>query len=177
MAPGRAPAGRAPRILETVRVTPLLPEHAQSIAAWRYPASLATYDVGEVVTPERGFWSVVDGDELVGYACFGQEARVPGVVEEAGVLDVGYGMRPDLVGQGLGRAFVSAILDFAAASHEAASFRLLILDWNGRSQAVARALGFREQATVESVEGIFVVMTACVPSRLPRTATAAPSRR
>jgi RimJ/RimL family protein N-acetyltransferase len=114
--------------------------------------------VGEIVTPERGFWSVVDGDELVGYACFGQEARVPGVIEETGVLDVGYGMRPDLVGQGFGRVFVSAILDFAAASFEAASFRLLILDWNGRSRAVARALGFQERATIESTEGVFVVM-------------------
>jgi ribosomal-protein-alanine N-acetyltransferase len=151
------------------RVRPISLDDARSIAGWRYPGRLSTYDVGEVVTPERGFWSVVDGDDgLVGYACFGEEARVPGIVEARGHLDVGYGMRPDLVGQGLGRAFVSAILDFAVGHFEAQCFRLVILDWNGRSQAVARFLGFQAQNSIESTEGTFVVMTRSIADRLRR---------
>jgi hypothetical protein len=36
---------------------------------------------------------------VAGYACFGVEARVPGLAERPGVLDVGVGMRPELTGQ------------------------------------------------------------------------------
>ena len=86
---------------------------AEAIATWRYPDRDSTYDVGVVVTAEQGFWVVEDSAQLIGYCCFGGEARVPGVDPEEGTLDVGYGMRPDLVGKGLGRAFVGAILAFA----------------------------------------------------------------
>jgi RimJ/RimL family protein N-acetyltransferase len=142
-----------------VRVEPLSIDDAHAIAGWRHPAALATYDVNEIVTPERGFWSVTDGDELIGYACFGDEARVPGVAEEGGVLDVGYGMRPDLIGRGLGQAFVATILQFGAETFEPALVRLVILDWNERSLRVARKLGFQAQRSVESTEGVFVLMT------------------
>jgi ribosomal-protein-alanine N-acetyltransferase len=142
-----------------VRVRPLTPDDAQAIAEWRYPGRDSTYDVGEIMTPERGVWAVVEVDELIGFACFGAEARVPGVEEEPGVLDVGYGMRPDLVGQGLGRTFVTAILDFAAATFDAERFRLLILDWNERSRRVAVALEFHEERLVPSNESSFRVLS------------------
>jgi hypothetical protein len=35
----------------------------------------------------------------------------------------------------------------------------LILEWNGRSRAAARSVGFEEGATLESIEGTFVVMS------------------
>jgi ribosomal-protein-alanine N-acetyltransferase len=142
-----------------VEVHPLAPAEAREIVTWRYPGRFATYDVGEVVTAERGFWAVRDGGRLVGYCCFGHEARVPGVVEERGVLDVGYGMKPDLMGQGLGRGFIRSILAFASTEFFPRRFRLLILDWNTRSRAAARSVGFEETGGVESTEGTFVVMT------------------
>ena len=131
---------------------------ARAIAAWRYPDEYSTYDVGEVVTSSRGFWAVTNEDELVGYCCFGAEARVPGADEEEGTLDVGYGMRPDLVGHGHGREFVAAILEFASSEFGAQRLRLLILDWNQRSRKVAQALGFEEQGIVRSDEGDFLVL-------------------
>jgi [ribosomal protein S18]-alanine N-acetyltransferase len=94
-----------------LEVRRLTESDAAAIATWRYPGRYATYDVGEIVNPERGFWAVDHDADLVGYCCFGSEARVPGVVEEDGVLDVGYGMRPDLMGHGLGGVFVQAILE------------------------------------------------------------------
>jgi RimJ/RimL family protein N-acetyltransferase len=130
-----------------------------AIATWRYPGRYATYDPDEHVTPERGSWAVEHQGELVGYSSFGDAARVPGVVEEEGILDVGYGMRPDLMGRGLGREFVGAILDHAAREFSPQRFRLLILDWNERSRRVAAALGFREEGVVESIEGDFLVLT------------------
>jgi ribosomal-protein-alanine N-acetyltransferase len=47
---------------------------------------------------------------VAGYACFGREARVPGLAERPKVLDVGVGMRPELTGEGRGRAFSRAVL-------------------------------------------------------------------
>lgn len=140
-------------------VLPATAADGTQIAAWRYPGRYATYDVGEVVTPERGFWAVHNDGELVGYCCFGQEAGVPGVVEEASVLDVGYGLRPDLMGQGFGRGFIGSILEFAGREFSPRRFRMLILEWNGRSRAAARSVGFEEGGTVENDEGTFVVMT------------------
>jgi ribosomal-protein-alanine N-acetyltransferase len=140
-------------------VDALSPADGREIATWRYPDRYANYDVGEVVTAERGFWAVREEGRLVGYCCFGHEARVAGAVEEPGVLDVGYGMRPDLMGQGLGRDFIGSILEFADAKFSPQRFRLLILDWNARSRAAARSSGFEEAGTVVSTEGTFVVMT------------------
>ena len=140
-------------------IVPLTAADAAKIASWRYPGRYATYDVGEAVTAERGFWSVHRDGELVGYCCFGDEARVPGAFEEPGVLDVGYGMRPDLMGRGHGRDFIGAILSFATQRFSPGRFRLLILDWNARSRAAARSVGFEEGGAIRSVEGTFVVMT------------------
>ena len=126
---------------------------------WRYPDEYSTYDVGEIVAPADGCWAVEDEGELVGYCCFGPEARVPGVEEEEGTLDVGYGMRPDLVGKGFGRAFVEAIVDFAEGEFSSQRLRLLILSWNQRSRKVAEALGFQNIGIAESGEGDFLVMT------------------
>lgn len=96
--------------------------------------------------------------ELAGYCCFGLEARVPGVEEEKDTLDVGYGMRPDLVGKGFGSAFVTAIVDFAVDEFSPRRLRLLILTWNQRSRKVAEALGFQKTGIVRSEEGDFLVM-------------------
>jgi [ribosomal protein S18]-alanine N-acetyltransferase len=141
-----------------VEIRSLSDADAQAISAWRYPGRYSTYDVIEVLTSDRGFWAVDHGGKLIGYCCFGPEGRIPGVEEEEGTLDVGYGMDPNFVGRGLGRKFVAAILDFAVAEFAPGRLRLLILVWNRRSLKVARALGFREQGITGSVEGDFLVM-------------------
>ena len=141
-----------------MEVRPLTEADARSIATWRYPDRYATYDVGEIVTAEDGFWAVEHDAELIGYCCFGAEARVPGVEEEVGTLDVGYGLRPDLVGQGRGPAFAQAILAFGVDAFAPERLRLLILTWNERSRKVAERLGFAQDGSVESAEGEFLVM-------------------
>ena len=60
----------------------LTPADAEAIASWRYPGRDSTYDEPVSVTPERGYWAVARGDELVGRCCFGAEARVRGVEQE-----------------------------------------------------------------------------------------------
>ena len=141
-----------------MQVRMLTEADGRAIASWRYPGRDATYDVGEIVTSDQGHWAVVRHDQLVGYCCFGLEARVPGVDEQAGTLDVGYGLRPDLVGQGLGPSFVSEILRFGIDQFAPTRLRLLILTWNERSRKVAEKVGFRKEGIIASDEGEFFVM-------------------
>jgi RimJ/RimL family protein N-acetyltransferase len=148
-----------------MEVRPLSDADALAISAWRYPGRYSTYDVNEVFTSEQGVWAVDEGPKLVGYCCFGPEARVPGVDEEEGTIDVGYGMAPDLVGQGLGHSFVAAILDFAVAQFSPRRLRLLILSWNPRSLKVAEALGFEQEGVTPGAEGDFLIMVRSVPPR------------
>jgi [ribosomal protein S18]-alanine N-acetyltransferase len=127
-----------------VRARELTVEEAEQPLGWRYPGPYATYDTEGPFGRDLGFFAVEDEDgALVGFGCVGAEARVPGVEEEAGTVDVGYGMRPDLMGQGRGREFVGAILAHVAAAHPFSRLRMSILRWNVRSRRVAEAHGFR----------------------------------
>jgi [ribosomal protein S18]-alanine N-acetyltransferase len=85
------------------------------------------------VTAERGYGAVTRGGELVGKCCFGAPARVP-QMEEEGTLDVGYGLHPDLVGNGFGPPSSMRSLEFASAEFAPTRFRVRSLDWNRRSQ-------------------------------------------
>lgn len=130
----------------------------QAILGWRYPGSYSTYDFGDPSALDSDSWAVTDGDELIGYCCFGAPARVPGADEERGVLDVGYGLAPELMGRGLGPRFVGAILEFALDRHRPERLRLFVLDWNERSRKVAEGHGFAVESTLASDEGRFLVM-------------------
>jgi [ribosomal protein S18]-alanine N-acetyltransferase len=126
-----------------VRARELSVEEAEQPLGWRYPEPYATYNAEGPLGSDLGFFAVEDeAGELVGFGCVGAEARVPGVEEVAGTADVGYGMRPELVGQGLGREFVGAVLAHVAQEHPGERLRMSILRWNTRSRRVAEAHGF-----------------------------------
>jgi RimJ/RimL family protein N-acetyltransferase len=143
-----------------MEIRPQAKADTEAIAAWRYPGRYSTYDVGDVaeIDASANGWAVTHEDELVGYCSFGASARVPEIEAEEGALDVGYGMRPDLMGRGLGRAFVAAILDFGVKEFSPQRLRVHILSWNERSRKVAAALGFEEERIAPSSQGDFVVM-------------------
>jgi RimJ/RimL family protein N-acetyltransferase len=126
-----------------VRARELTVDEAERPLGWRYPGRYATYDARGPLGGDRGFFAVEDEGDLVGFGCVGAEARVPGVEEEPGTIDVGYGMRPDLVGQGRGRSFVAAVLDHVTERNPGTRLRMSILRWNGRSRRVAEGHGFR----------------------------------
>jgi RimJ/RimL family protein N-acetyltransferase len=131
---------------------------AEAIASWRYPGRYSTYDVDDPSVLASDHWVVTEAGELIGYCCFGAAARVPGAEQQPGTLDVGYGVAPDLMGQGLGRRFVDAVLDFAFERYHPARLRLFILDWNERSRKVAEWLGFEVESVLDSDEGRFLMM-------------------
>jgi len=93
-------------------------------------------------------------DELVGYFCFGEDARIPegrvlGLYDET-VLDIGLGMRPDLTGRGLGPEFVLAGLHFAEERFSTSSFRLTVASFNVRAVRVYEKVGFEVSTTFGS---------------------------
>ena len=126
-----------------MRARELTVDEAERPLGWRYADRYATYDVKGALGVDRGFFAVEDDGELVGFGCVGAEARVPGVEDEPGTVDVGYGMRPDLVGQGRGHSFVAAVLDYVTERNPRARLRMSIFGWNGRSRRVAEGHGFR----------------------------------
>jgi [ribosomal protein S18]-alanine N-acetyltransferase len=143
----------------SMNVRALTGADAAAIAAWRYPGRYATYDCDDAASLEHDHWAVSDErGELVGYCVFGAAARVAGAAAEAGTLDIGYGMKPELMGGGNGRRFVGAILEFALGQDDPRRLRLFVLDWNERSRRVAAAHGFGVERAVEGDGERFLVM-------------------
>lgn len=132
----------------TYELHPLTAEQGAAMASWSYEGPWAVYDVGTPIDPHGGFWAVVDvtagAGAIAGYACFGAEARVPGLAEQPGVLDVGVGMHPDLTGQGRGREFAGAVIARARVETGARRLRAVVQDWNTRSRRLLVGLGFEE---------------------------------
>ena len=132
-----------------MRLGPLsVPERA-AIESWRYPPPYDTYDFDGPIEGEHV--GAYEGEELVGYVCFGEPARVQGMRDEPGLVDVGWGLRPDLTGQGLGPRLIEAAL----ALHPGARHRIAVYAWNERAQRAPAKCGFVH--TGERV-GDFVLM-------------------
>ena len=137
---------------------PITPRDAWAISRWRYRAPYSVYDgdptsADSLLQPRLHYHSVFDeGGDLVGYFCFGEDARVAagrrlGVYARESALDVGLGMRPDLTGRGLGEEFVHAGLRFARETCSPRAFRLTVATFNRRAIRVYERAGFE---TVET---------------------------
>jgi [ribosomal protein S18]-alanine N-acetyltransferase len=139
-----------------LHVRPLEPRDAEVVASWRYQGPWSIYDPrpgDEPLSAVAGYDAVVDdAGWLVGFVCAGQEARVPGLAEADGTIDIGVGMRPDLVGRGLGRHFGAVVLGHLQARYGDRPLRAVVQDWNERSLRLARGLGFRDAGIHECVQ-------------------------
>src|SRR6266571_4541134 len=94
-----------------MRVQRLTEEHAAAIASWQYQGPMdfeaQPADRSELRDPERrDAWRAVvdDDDSLIGFCWFASRGET---------VEVGAGLRPDLVGRGLGVQFVDVALDYA----------------------------------------------------------------
>jgi [ribosomal protein S18]-alanine N-acetyltransferase len=82
---------------------------------------------------------------LVGYGTFGSAARVPGggYREDPGVVDLGMGLRPDLVGKGHGADALNALIVEAARRFSPTRYRVTVASANRRATALVKRLGFQ----------------------------------
>jgi len=159
-------------------LTPMTETVALAILHWQYPEPYALYnlkveneaeEIRCFLDPRNDYNALHDETgRLVGFCCFGQEARVPGGDYSEEALDIGLGMRPDLIGQGFGGAFLAAILAFADQEFTPKRLRATIAMFNGRSMRVFAKAGFQPVQTFLSRSESpleFVVMVKEVDSR------------
>jgi RimJ/RimL family protein N-acetyltransferase len=134
----------------------IAPEFAREITTWTYDAPYERYDMSldylkGLLNPDYRYHIVFDGNQtLLGFCCFGEDARVPGgtyPMIEPDILDVGVGMHPEFTGQGFGREFVGFILKFAFRTFHPESFRVTVAAFNQRSIKTFKSLGFIETHT------------------------------
>lgn len=146
-------------------IRPFSESEAQTVASWKYepPFDIYDSDPGDApmyleLSPEGyGYYAIVDadkGDELVGFCCFGPEGRVSGQADEQGTLDVGGGIRPDLVSRGIATSVFPAILEFAAR-FSPRQFRTAVASFNERSTRLCRSAGFEVVRTFPGPGGEF----------------------
>lgn len=135
------------------KIVTMTQDFAEEIATWNYPDpytiySLSSHVIPILMNPSNAYFAVVSREGiLVGYCCFCAEARVMGgdySKDQNSVVDVGVGMRPEITGQGLGKSFVSAILDYAQKRYRPGRVRVTIAEFNKRSLRTFQSLGFSE---------------------------------
>jgi [ribosomal protein S18]-alanine N-acetyltransferase len=125
-------------------------EDARAISQWRYPEPYSLYDsspddVAGLLDPANQYFAVIDeAGDLVGFGCFGPDARVPGGTYADDAIDWGTGMRPDLTGQGRGFAFFQLVCDEARSRWPDKLLRTTVAAFNERSQHLVRKLGLQE---------------------------------
>ncbi len=124
---------------------------AEEVITWRYPPPYDFYNLSEDATflitiftnPIYGYFELREEVALVGFCCFGTESQIQGGDYTAPALDVGIAIHPDRVGQGRGRDYMRAILDFGRQKFEPPAFRLTVATFNLRARRLYIALGFR----------------------------------
>lgn len=118
----------------------------EAIARWRYGGDLALYSPGEGAHQLRAPDHVAlrtPTDPLLGYGTAGVEARVPGGLYEGElVVDLGLGLRPDLVGAGLGAEALRAVIVWVRATRETSHVRATVAAENRRATALVLRAGF-----------------------------------
>lgn len=162
-----------------LRFRPLTETDARAIVGWRYDGPWAVYDarpddLAEILAGLATSVAAVDADgALVGFLVFGAGAQVLGG-RRAGLyspdaLDVGLGLRPNLVGRGMGAGFVEAGLVWARGHLDPAPtrFRLSVAAWNERAIRAYQRAGFKQGPRFVSATGgtetAFLLMTAPWP--------------
>jgi ribosomal-protein-alanine N-acetyltransferase len=151
-----------------LRIRPLLAADAAAIATWRYPPPFDFYDsdgdADDLAPPDEhglGYYVIEAGEgELVGFCCLGPEGRVPGQSDEPGTLDVGMGVRPDAVSQGVASAALPLVIDLARQVTSPRRLRTAVAAFNERSLRLCRRAGFVEVRRFDGPRGQLFVELA-----------------
>jgi RimJ/RimL family protein N-acetyltransferase len=131
-----------------MRIVAMTPAYARDVVTWRYPAPYGCYDMtgcdpGFLADPGNGFYAVVDDTGLIGLRSFGPDGQVPGGEYDSSALDTGGGLRPELVGQGIGRSAITTGLAFGREQFRPGAFRVTVAGFSRRALRVVTSLGFR----------------------------------
>jgi [ribosomal protein S18]-alanine N-acetyltransferase len=137
-------------------VRPMTVDEAEQVATWRYSGAWSIYNLESaqsLIDDLPSYYSIVFGENLIGFYCIGEEARVPGMTEEPATLDLGVGMDPVQVGRGHGAAFGQAVLSYLSQTHPDKVLRAVLQCWNERSLQLTHRLGFEDAGELCVVQG------------------------
>ena len=152
---------------DKVTITAMTREYAHIISLWKYDGIYSFYDHSEenVNKYMDGTYFVCTNKigELVGYFCFGANARIPTIennVYSEDFLDIGLGLRPDLCSKGYGLAFLNDGLDYAQKLYSTTQFRLSVAIFNERAINVYKRAGFyvEREVTNSHFKNKFIIM-------------------
>lgn len=142
-------------------IRPMTEAVANALSVWRYPENLSFYD-GEGATDELlngEYHEVYEGDELIGFYCFGSSACVNGYPYDGYAIDYGLGLKPEKVGKGLGRAFVEYGIECAERAYPGREIRLTVACFNEVAARLYASLGFEVEGRFTAASGTpFAVM-------------------
>lgn len=141
---------------------------AIEILNWTYekPYDFYNNELSESAIKEMldGTYYAILGEfnELVGFFCMGENAKVP-IGNQFGVyrddfVDMGLGMNPNLVGQGKGYNFCSFIIKFIEERFKATPTRLTVAKFNKRAIHLYEKLGFVMENEFSTVSSEFITM-------------------
>lgn len=126
---------------------------AREIVTWRYELPYDIYNRAPDKIEESVQWYLIpkyqyfsawnEAGELIGFRCFGEDARVPGGDYSAEALDMGGGLRPNLTGQGFGASFMNAAFEFAHLHYSPQTFRTTVAQFNERALRVCEKMGYK----------------------------------
>lgn len=152
-------------IADGFTLKPMTDEAAREIAAWQYTGEYAQFNVApddvedavrDYLDPALDYhavWHPVYG--LAAFCCYGEEAQVPGGDYDEEAIDLGLGLRPDLLGRGLSGMIFEAAM--ANRSNEGRPLRATVAAFNLRSLRMLEKAGFVERrsftADMPTVEG------------------------
>lgn len=151
-------------MISSYKFQPMIEDLARQIAKWSYKEPYALYSmdgdedcIGELLNGD--YFSVHgEGNQLIGFICVGDSARVPGgyavgIYNDRNVIDIGLGMAPERTGKGLGADFLSQSIDFIVRHFNAANLQLVVAAFNERAIKIYERVGFRKGIVFQSRTG------------------------
>jgi ribosomal-protein-alanine N-acetyltransferase len=141
------------RPFPALQFRPFTQADAVTVSSWRYPEPYAAYDLDPwdrkvlagLLRAENQYHAILrqSEDQIVGFICLGEDARVPGWDYDGSALDFGMGLRPDLTGRGQGSLYLAAVLSHLKQSAPAKILRATVAGWNQRAIRMCERAGFR----------------------------------
>ncbi len=147
------------------RFQPITPNDAEAIVLWRYPSPFDLYDMNgpasRLLEPSYHYHVAHEEEQVVAFLCWGEDARVSGFDYDDSQIDVGWGLRPDCTGRGLGSGFIGEVVAFVEGRAPGARLRASVAAFNARCQKACGAVGFTDsECFTRPSDGMsFLVMT------------------
>jgi len=148
------PTSSIPYKLDEICITQMTKDFAQTILEWKYDGPYSIYNHDERFANEcldGNHFAFTNAGGLLGYFCFGPEARIPTIEENSyddNFLDIGLHMHPDLVGRKLGSKFLRLCINYAWDNERVNRFRATIASFNARAINLCVNSGFRIEKEV-----------------------------